>query len=85
MPAHINRGANGLLINLGMMPKEPEFTTVEVWRHLPCQPEPMEGRHVLHSSDAHYLEDISEPEFVLHLKEKSVAALLDWMRTPRTI
>lgn len=85
VPAHINRGANGLLINLGMMPKEPEFTTVEVWRHLPCQPEPMEGRHVLHSSDAHYLEDISEPEFVLHLKEKSVAALLDWMRTPRTI
>ena len=45
----------------------------------------MEGRHVLHSSDAHYLEDISEPEFVLHLKEKSVAALLDWMRTPRAM
>lgn len=83
VPAHINRGANGLLVNLGLMPEEPVFTTVEVWRHLPCPMEPMEGRHVLHSSDAHYLGDISEPEFMLHLKEKSVAALLDWMRAPK--
>ena len=83
VPAHINRGSNGLLVNLGLMPEEPVFTTVEVWRHLPCPMEPVEGRHVLHSSDAHYLGDISEPEFMLHLKEKSVAALLDWMRTPK--
>lgn len=83
VPAHINRGSNGLLVNLGLMPEEPEFTAVEVWRHLPCPPEPMEGRHVLHSSDAHYLGDISEPEYVLHLPEKSVAALLQWLRTPR--
>ena len=83
VPAHINRGSNGLLVNLGLMPSSPTFTTVEVWRHLPCPLEPMENKHVLHSSDAHYLQDIQEPEFSLRLPEKSVAALLDWMRTKK--
>ena len=83
VPAHINRGSNGLLVNLGMMPPSPTFTTVEVWRHLPCPLEPMENKHVLHSSDAHYLQDIQEPAFSLRLPEKSVAALLDWMRTQK--
>ncbi len=81
VPAHINRGSNGLLINLGMMPEKPYFPTVEVWRHLPCPLEPLENKHVLHSSDAHYLGDIQEAEFMLHLPEKSVSALLDWMRS----
>ncbi len=83
VPAHINRGSNGLLVNLGMMPPSPTFTTVEVWRHLPCPLEPMENKHVLHSSDAHYLQDIQEPEFSLRLPEKSVASLLEWMRTQK--
>ena len=81
VPAHINRGSNGLLVNLGFMPADPAFTTVEVWRHLPCPLEPLDNKHVLHSSDAHYLGDIQEPEFTLHLPEKSVAAVLNWMRS----
>ena len=83
VPAHINRGSNGLLVNLGMMPDQPTFTTVEVWRHLTCPLEPLENKHVLHSSDAHYLGDIQEPEFSLRLPEKSVSALLDWMRAQK--
>lgn len=83
VPAHINRGSNGLLVNLGMMPLSPTFTTVEVWKDLPCPMEATENKHVLHSSDAHYLENIQEPEFSLRLPEKSVAALLDWMRTAK--
>ena len=83
MPAHINRGSNGLLVNLGMMPSSPIFTTVEVWKDLPCPMEATENKHVLHSSDAHYLENIQEPEFSLRLPEKSVAALLEWMRSEK--
>ncbi len=83
VPAHINRGSNGLLVNLGFMPEDPVFTTVEVWRHLPCPMEPMEHRHVLHSSDAHYLGDIQEPEFTLHLPERSVSAFLAWIDSPK--
>ncbi len=79
VPAHINRGSNGLLVNLGFMPPEPYFPTVEVWRDLPCPIEAMDGRHVLHSSDAHYLENILEKESMLHLPEKSVGAFLNWI------
>ena len=82
VPAHINRGSNGLLVNLGLMPEQPHFSTVEVWRDLFCPLEPLENRHVLHSSDAHYLGDIQERVFALHPPEKSVNALLRWMDSP---
>lgn len=79
VPAHINRGSNGLLVNLGFLPPKPFFPTVEVWRDLPCPLEALEGKHVLHSSDAHYLENILEKESLLHLPEKSVSAFLQWI------
>jgi hypothetical protein len=79
VPAHINRGANGLLVNLGMMPPDIEFTAVEVWRALPCPHGPQQGRYVTHSSDAHYLGDIRERDNALRLKDASVDELLGWM------
>ena len=83
VPAHINRGANGLLVNLGLMPDEPFYTTVEAARHLPCEESALRGRHVLHSSDAHYLGDIQEREHALQLKEGTVEELLRWMRSKK--
>ncbi|MBO4424650.1 MAG: PHP domain-containing protein [Spirochaetales bacterium] len=80
VPAHINRGSNGLLINLGFMPEELEFTAVEVWRALPCPHTPQAGKVILHSSDAHQLGDILEPEITTTLPEKSAAAFLDMLR-----
>ena len=80
VPAHINRGSNGLLVNLGMMPPDIAFTAVEVWRALPCPHTPQEGRVVLHSSDAHYLGDILEPEITTELEEPTVAAFLEKLR-----
>ena len=80
VPAHINRGSNGLLINLGIMPDELNFTAVEVWRALPCAHTPQVGKVVLHSSDAHNLGDILEPEITTALPEPSVAAFLDMLR-----
>lgn len=83
VPAHINRGSNGLLINLGLMPDTPFYTTVEAARHLPCDESALRGRHVLHSSDAHYLGDIQEREHALQLKDGTVRELLDWMRSAK--
>lgn len=60
VPAHINRGSNGLLINLGMMPADPVFSTVETATHLPLDESAVEGKLQLHSSDAHRLGDIFE-------------------------
>ena len=83
VPAHINRGSHGLLVNLGMMPEEPFYPTVEVWRHLPCDEAALRGKHVLHSSDAHYLGDIQEREHALRLDHESVEELLNWMRSAK--
>ena len=81
VPAHINRGSNGLLVNLGFMPPDLDFTAVEVWRRLPCDQGVQQGKLVLHSSDAHYLGDILEPEETLRLEEATAAAFLDRLRS----
>jgi hypothetical protein len=47
--------------------------------------EPTENRHVLHSSDAHYLGDIQEQEFMLKLPERSINAFLQWIDTPQGV
>ena len=80
VPAHINRGSNGLLINLGFMPEDLAFTAVEVWRALPCPHTPQAGKVILHSSDAHNLGDILEPEITVSLPERSAGAFLDMLR-----
>ncbi len=79
VPAHINRGANGLLVNLGFMPEDIEFSAVEVWRALPCAHTPQAGRRVLHSSDAHRLGDILEAEVSVSLPEKSIGGFLRYL------
>ncbi len=83
VPAHINRGSNGLLINLGFVPDDLNLTAVEVWRDLPCPHTPQEGRVVLHSSDAHYLGDILEARETVDLPERSPAAFLEYLRRGR--
>ena len=83
VPAHINRGSNGLLINLGFVPDDLDLTAVEVWRGLPCAHTPQEGRVVLHSSDAHYLGDILEAQETVELYERSPEAFLEYLRRNR--
>ena len=85
VPAHINRGSNGLLVNLGFIPQDIDFPAVEVWRALPCSHSAQAGRVVLHSSDAHYLGDILEAEVTVPLEEPTVAAFLDYLRHPPAV
>jgi len=77
VPAHINRGSNGLLVNLGIMPFEPAFPVVEVARQLPISEKVLRGRTVLHSSDAHQLGAIMEAEFDFPTERFSLGGLLD--------
>lgn len=77
VPAHINRGSNGLLVNLGIMPFEPAFPVVEVARHMPISEKVLRGRTVLYSSDAHQLGAIMEAEFDFPAERFSLGGLLD--------
>ena len=80
VPAHINRGSNGLLVNLGMMPLEPEFHLVEVSASLPVDERILNKRTVLHSSDAHQLGAISEATFDFPTDRFSFGGLWDTLK-----
>lgn len=82
VPAHINRSSNSLLRNLGLIPPSLKAKTVEVYGEETGLP--VEGFRVIHSSDAHYLENILEPEFFLDVEELSVSAILEVLRRGKT-
>jgi hypothetical protein len=86
VPAHINRGSNGMLSSLGMVPQSPRFTALEVSRGLPCPDTDSFGYRRIHSSDAHRLEQIIEPAFHIDLPGDEVSAraiycsMAGWLR-----
>jgi hypothetical protein len=86
VPAHINRTSNSILNNLGFIPPGIGFTSAEVYRALPV-PEyaGAERCHILYSSDAHRLGDILERESFLHISERSVEAILAYLKSPKTV
>lgn len=78
-PAHVDKDSYSILSNLGAVPPELAFRSVEVY-HL----QKLDGiavqiapYRVLHSSDAHYLWDIAEPEQTIDVAEKQISAILD--------
>ena len=75
VPAHINRGSNGMIGALGLMPFLPEYPVVEVYKGVDCPAYAMKGRFLLHSSDAHHLEDIQEQVFELDTEPTAQAVL----------
>ena len=80
VPAHINRGSNGILNALGLMPPLPEYPIVEVYKPLPYPEYATKGRFMLHSSDAHRLSDILERDFWLEAEEKTANAVMNVLR-----
>ncbi len=78
VPAHINRGANGILTALGFLPPDEGFTAVEIAPALPLAGDYSGYRH-LHSSDAHTLGDIAERGNTLPV-EKTAAAVVAWLQ-----
>ena len=77
VPAHINRGANGLISNLGFLPDDIHFPALEVTPQLPVPAAVLQDKIVLHASDAHHLEDISEAVYPLEVRELSPIGILN--------
>ena len=75
VPAHINRGSNGVLNALGFLPGGARYDALEVSDAVAMPPMDLSAYRLLRSSDAHYLENILEPTFTLEVREKSVQAL----------
>lgn len=77
IPAHINRGSNGMIGALGLMPMLPEYPVVEVYPGIDCPAYAVKGRFQLHSSDAHQLEAIHEAGFALETEAPTAQATFD--------
>lgn len=75
VPAHVNKGANSVFANLGFFPSHLSVKTVESIKLLPDMGD-ISQFQVIHSSDAHRLEDIAEREHFLEVEEKSVSAIV---------
>lgn len=81
-PAHIDKQANSMLGVLGDFPPGSSFGTVELKDlkklHLLKEKYPALGNYqVISNSDAHYLEDIREPELTISVKERSVRGVIE--------
>ncbi len=86
-PAHIDRDSNSVLSNLGALPQEPRFKTLEV-----RSPERFfnntnnirykENFKIMTSSDAHQLGDIAERERFIDLPTASFEALKKALSAP---
>lgn len=84
-PAHIEKTANSLIANLGFVPPDSRFKTAEVKDlkklHQVRKENPyLEGCRIVSNSDAHYLEHIHEPELTLPVRERSVQAVIDYLK-----
>ena len=80
VPAHINRGSNGVLNALGFLPQGVHYDALEISKAVEWPKMDMSAYRILHSSDAHYLENILEPEFCLEVCERTVDAVFDAIR-----
>ena len=81
-PAHVDKASTSLLSNLGFVPPGSTFTCAEfhdfknlhrIRREHPY----FENCNVICCSDAHYLQDIQEPEYQLYAKSREIPDILE--------
>ena len=62
---------------LGFLPGGATYDALEVSEAVPAPGVDLSAYRILHSSDAHYLENMLEPTFTIETEEKSVRALFN--------
>lgn len=85
-PAHIDKTSTSLLSNLGFVPPDSTFTCAEV--HDLKNLHKIQKEHpyflncnIISSSDAHYLEDIREPQYQLYAESRDLTDILKAVNT----
>lgn len=86
IPAHVDKSSNSLLGNLGFVPPDSTFTTFECknltnLHRVRADHAYLRDCRVITDSDAHFLWDINEAVNFLELKDKSIASVLDTLKT----
>ena len=79
IPSHINRTSNSLFHNLGFIPPDLAFPSLEVYSGLPVAGVNLADYHILYNSDAHSLESILEQTQFISAYDRSAAGLLQYL------
>ncbi|MFR5601975.1 MAG: PHP domain-containing protein [Lachnospiraceae bacterium] len=80
-PAHVDKSANSLISNLGFVPPDSRFRTAEVkdlknLHRLRKEHPYLNECRIISNSDAHYLQDIHEPDLTILVEEKTIEGIL---------
>ena len=84
-PAHIDRNSYSIISSLGDFSSDLDVSCFELTpdgrpeEYLEKYPA-TKGKLIIRSSDAHYLENMREPAFVIDLPENSAKALIDYLK-----
>lgn len=80
-PSHIDKQSYSIISNLGFIPPELKFKSVEIKIKENAQQmitnHNLSGYKILHNSDAHYLGHISERENFIHIEKKDIENILN--------
>ena len=84
-PAHIDRNSYSIISSLGDFPYEVESRCFELTPKAKAEDylekyPATKGRLIIRSSDAHYLTNMREPEFMIDLPENSAGALIEYLK-----
>ena len=84
-PAHIDRNSYSIISALGDFHPEVESRCFELTPNAKAEEyfekyPATKGKLIIRSSDAHYLEYMHEPEFMIDLPENSAQALIDYLK-----
>lgn len=85
IPAHLDKSTTSLLSNLGFIPPTSRFTTAEVKNltklHELVRSNPyLNNCRIISNSDAHYLQDIREPIYNLHVESMTTKAVIQALK-----
>ena len=80
LPAHIDRSSYSVISNLGDIPSDLPVDIIEITPKNRYEWQEKYNKYkILSNSDAHYLENISEPEFCLEIFNKSIAGFFEFL------
>ena len=84
-PAHIDRNSYSIISSLGDFSPEMEVRCFELTPKAKAEDylekyPATKGKLIIRSSDAHYLENMREPEFIIDLPENSAEALIEYLK-----
>lgn len=84
IPAHVDKSSYSMISNLGFIPLELDFSTIEV--KMPTRLKELSKSHdlslykIIHNSDAHFLWDIHEREYFFDFDFSSASQIIDYLK-----